>query len=92
MCYKVPMTLTLTPEQQAWLQAYVARGDFPSVEDAARQLIDERLAERSAEEGDDLSWAKPYVDEALAAVARGDVMTLDEHKRRNAGRLAAMKD
>jgi antitoxin ParD1/3/4 len=86
------MTITLTPEQQAWLQAYVARGDFPSIEDAARQLIDERLAERSAEEQDDLSWAKPYVDEALAAVARGGVMTLDEHKLRNAARLAAMKD
>jgi antitoxin ParD1/3/4 len=85
------MTITLTAEQQVWLEAYVARGDFPSIEDAARQLLDERLAERAAEEEDDLSWAKPYVDEALAAVARGEVMTLDEHKRRNAARLAALK-
>jgi antitoxin ParD1/3/4 len=85
------MTITLTAEQQAWLEAYVARGDFPSIEDAARQLIDGRLAERAAEEEDDLSWAKPYVDEALAAVARGDVMTLKEHKRRIAAQLAALK-
>jgi antitoxin ParD1/3/4 len=85
------MTITLTAEQQARLEAYVARGDFPSVEDAARQLIEERLTERAIEEEDDLAWAKPYVDEALAAVARGDVMTLEEHKRRTAALLAALK-
>jgi antitoxin ParD1/3/4 len=85
------MTITLTPEQQARLEAYVARGDFPSIEDAARQLIEERLLERAIEEEDDLSWAKPYIDEALAAVARGDVMTLEEHKRRTAALLATLK-
>ncbi len=85
------MTITLTAEQEAWLKAHVASGDFASVEEAARQLIDERIAERAAEEGDDLAWAKPYVDEARAAVARGDVVTLDEHKSRNAARLAAIR-
>jgi antitoxin ParD1/3/4 len=85
------MTITLTPEQQALLSNYVARGDFSSIEEAARQLIDERIAERAAEESDDLAWAKPFVDEARAAVARGDVLTLDEHKARNAARLAAVK-
>jgi antitoxin ParD1/3/4 len=44
--------------------ARVASGDFSSVEEAARQLLDERIAERMAEENDDLAWAKPYVDEA----------------------------
>ena len=85
------MTITLTPEQQALLSNYVARGDFPSIEEAARQLIDERIAERAVEEGDDLAWARPYVDEARAAVARGDVLTLDEHKARNAARVAGVK-
>jgi antitoxin ParD1/3/4 len=85
------MTITLTPEQQARLEAYVARGDFPSIEDAARQLIEERLNERAIEEGDDLAWAKPYVDEALAEIARGEGISLEEHKRRNASRLAALK-
>jgi antitoxin ParD1/3/4 len=85
------MTITLTPEQEALLSTLIARGDFSSIEEAARQLIDERIAERAAEEGDDLAWAKPYVDEARAAVARGDVLTLDEHKARNAARLAAIK-
>jgi len=85
------MTITLTPEQQARLEAYVARGDFPSIEDAARQLIDERLLERAIEEEDDLSWAKPYVDEARAEIARGEGISLEEHKRRIAARLAALK-
>jgi antitoxin ParD1/3/4 len=83
------MTITLTPEQQEWLEAHVATGDFASVEDAARQLIDERIAEREIE-NDDMAWAKPYVDEALAQVERGEVITLEEHEARNDARLAAM--
>lgn len=85
------MTITLTPEQQARLEAYVARGEFPSIEDAARQLIDERLNERAIEEEDDLSWAKPYIEEARAQIARGEGISLEEHKRRIAARLAALK-
>jgi antitoxin ParD1/3/4 len=85
------MTITLTPEQQALLSNYVARGDFSSIEEAARQLIDERIAERAAEEGDDMAWAKPFIDEARAAVARGDVLSLDAHKALNDARLAAIK-
>ena len=85
------MTISLTPEQQAWIAAHVARGDFSSIDDAVRQLIDERIAERSAQESDDLAWAKPYVDEALAEVERGEFLTLDEHRARNAARLVALK-
>jgi antitoxin ParD1/3/4 len=84
------MTITLTPEQLAWIDAHVAQGDFPSVEAAARQLIDERIAERAIED-DDLAWAKPLVDEALAQVERGEVMTLEEHKARIDTLLASMK-
>ena len=84
------MTITLTPEQLAWIAAHVARGDFPSPEEAVRQLIDERIAERSIAE-DDLIWAKPLVDKAIEEAERGDVMSLEEHKARNAARLAAMR-
>lgn len=31
---------------------------------------------------DDLAWAKPYIDEAIAEVERGEVLTHEEH---NAG-------
>ncbi len=84
------MSITLTPEQEAWLQSHVASGAFTSIESAARQLIDERIAERELEE-DDLAWAKPLVDEGLAALERGEFMSLEEHKARNAARLAALK-
>ena len=85
------MLVSLTPGQQAWLDAHVARGDFASVEDAARRLIDERIAERAAEEKDDLAWAMPDVNQALADVACGDVLSRDEHRTRNAARLTAFK-
>jgi antitoxin ParD1/3/4 len=85
------MTVTLHPDQEEWLKTRVASGDFVSVEEAARQLIDERIAEREAEESDQMEWAKPYVDEALAEVERGDVITLEEHEARNEARLAAMR-
>jgi len=39
------MLITLTPEQEAWLKTRVATGDVASVEEAARRVIDERIAE-----------------------------------------------
>jgi antitoxin ParD1/3/4 len=81
------MTITLIPEHEAWLRDHVARGDFESADDAIRRLIDACIAE----EGDDLLWAKPLVDEALQAVSRGEIITLDEHRARNATRLARLK-
>jgi len=86
------MSITLTPEQEIWIKAHVATGAFASVEEAVRQLIDDRIAELAGEEGsepDDMAWAKPLVDEARADIARGDVLTLEEHRARNAARLAA---
>lgn len=85
------MTISLTPQQQAWLAAQVERGAFASIDEAARQLIDERIAERMAEESDDLAWARPYVDEARADIARGNVLTRDEHEARMDALLTSMK-
>ena len=87
------MSITLTPEQETWIEARVASGDFASVEEAARQLIDDSIAEFArddGEEADDLAWAKPLVDEARSDISRGDVLTLEEHRARNAARLAAL--
>lgn len=81
------MNIRLPPAQQAWLEARVADGEFASVEDAVQRMI----AERMALEGDDLAWAKPYVDEAREAVARGEVFTLEEHEARMNERLKALK-
>ena len=85
------MPITLTPEQEAWIKAHVATGDFASVEEAARQLIDDRIAELAHDEHDDMAWAKPLVDEGLTAFKGGDFITLEEHRARNAARRAARK-
>ena len=85
------MTITLHADQEAELKSRVASGDFASVEEAARRLIDEALVERTLEENGDMAWAKPHVDEALSEVERGEVITLEEHEARNDARLAAMK-
>ena len=83
------MPIVLTPEQLAWITAHMEAGEFASVDDAVRQLVDERIAERIVEEADDLAWAKPYVDEALEDVAQGRVMTREEYEARIRAMLAA---
>jgi antitoxin ParD1/3/4 len=85
------MEISLTPDQQAWIKARVASGDYASIEEGVRQLLDERITELSLQE-DDLAWAKPYVDEALAEVARGEVVTREEHRARIAALLDSFKD
>jgi antitoxin ParD1/3/4 len=42
-------------------------------------------------EADDMAWAKPCVDDAREAVARGEVFTLEEHEARMNERLKALK-
>lgn len=86
------MTITLTPEQQSWLENQVAAGRFPSVEDAVRMAVADLKAAESAETDHDLAWAKPYVDEAREAVARGEFMTLDEYRARMTKRLEGLGD
>ena len=73
------MTITLTPEQQAWIDAHVARGDYSSAEAAVRSLVDAAIADLGLVD-DDFAWAKPLVDEALAEVERGEVVSLEEHE------------
>jgi len=84
------MLISLTPDQEAWIQSHVATGDFSSIEEAARHLIDERIAERELED-DDLAWAKPFVDQAREAVARGEFVTLDQHRAHMAAVLDTLK-
>jgi antitoxin ParD1/3/4 len=68
------MTITLHPSQQKWLEEQVAAGRFASVEDAVAVAIAELMEAQS----DDFAWAKPYVDEARDAVARGEAISVDD--------------
>ncbi len=85
------MTISLPPKQLEWLALQVARGEFRSIDAAIVQLLDERIAERSLQD-DELGWAKPYIDEALAAVACGAVMSAEAHADRMNRLLASLKD
>jgi hypothetical protein len=69
------MPIALRPEQEARLKAHVETGDFALVEEAVlRQPDDGRVDELEVDRQDDLAWAEPYVDEARAAIARGNVI------------------
>jgi hypothetical protein len=77
--------ITLTPEQQHWLEAEVAAGRLPSVEDAVRMAV----ADFKAINTDDLRWAKPYVDEARESVKRGEGVSGEEFLKKLDDRLNA---
>jgi len=47
------MNVVLPPEQEQWLNARIAEGEFTSPEAAVRQMI----AERMALDADDFAWA-----------------------------------
>ena len=70
------MTITLTPEQQERLEAAVAAGQFASVEEAVRFAVD-HLVLADAARGD-LSWVKPYLDEARSSIARGETISPED--------------
>jgi Arc/MetJ-type ribon-helix-helix transcriptional regulator len=81
------MTITLTPEQQKWLEAEVAAGRLKSVEEAVRTVVDLMLMPIDTT---DLSWAKPYLDVARAQIERGEFVTHAEFKREIANRIKSL--
>lgn len=81
------MTITLPREQQEWLEAQVAAGNYDSVEQAVASIV----AEHMQLDIDDLSWAKPLVDEGLESLAQGGAITLEEHRRRIEEKLASLR-
>lgn len=81
------MNITLPPEQQKWLEAEVAAGRFQSIEDAVAAAVAELMSIRD----DDLAWARPYVEQARASVARGDVMSGEEFYKRLEAKLDALR-
>jgi len=62
-------------------------GHFPSIEDAIRVAVADMKAATTA----DLSWVKPYLEEARSAAARGETVALAEHRVRMAQRLGVLK-
>jgi Arc/MetJ-type ribon-helix-helix transcriptional regulator len=75
------MNITLTGEQESALSSLVAAGDYPSIEEAARALLDERLSLNELEESDP-EVTRGLLAEAEADIEAGAVMTLEEHRTR----------
>ena len=68
------MRISLTPAQQKWLEAEVAAGRYASVEEAVRIAVDALMPP----EVRDLSWTKPYLDEARESLARVEGVAPEE--------------
>jgi antitoxin ParD1/3/4 len=85
--YTHAMNIKLPGNQQKWLEGQVAAGKFRSVDDAVAIAV----ADLMGIGDDDLAWAKPYVDEARAAVARGEAVSLEDAVADIDAHLAALK-
>lgn len=83
------MTITLAPEQQKRLEAAVAAGQFASVEEAVRWAVDHIVL--TADELDDLSWARPFLDEARQSIARGESVSLSDFNAHVEKRIAKLR-
>ena len=81
------MNIRLPADQQKWLEEQVAAGRFGSVDDAVALAV----ADLMAVDNDDLAWAKPGVEEARAAAARGEVLSLEEAVADIDAHLASLK-
>ena len=69
------MTISLTSEQQRFLEAQVASGAFASVEVAVQLAVAELMM--SLRHGD-LASARPMVDAARASIAHGEGLTVKQ--------------
>ena len=77
------VTMTLSAAQQRWLEAEVAAGRYASIEAAVQFAIENLLPGNL----DELDWAAPYLDEARAGAASGEVRPIDEVRRQLAKRI-----
>ena len=68
------MTITLKAEHESQLMALVAAGAYDSLEDALASAIEHLTVDTD----DDLAWAKPLVDQAIAQLERGERHSHDD--------------
>jgi antitoxin ParD1/3/4 len=81
------MNVKLPPEQQKWLEAEVAAGRFASIDEALAVAVADLMSIHE----DDLAWAMPYVDQARACIARGDVLSGAEYFKRLGAKLESLR-
>ncbi len=72
------MTITLSPDQLAWIEARIARGEYGGLDEAVHDLLAAGIEAHGETGDDDMAWAKPLVDEALAELERGEFIRVDD--------------
>ena len=87
MCYTFLVTITLVPDQCQWLEAQVAAGHFPSIDEAVQAAV----AEMMALAAEDFESARPYIEEADASLARGEGIPGAQFLERLDRRLNALR-
>ena len=65
------MTVQIPARHERWLREQVAAGRFSSLEEA----LDAAVARLRADDDIDDAWARPLVEDALAALDRGEGKT-----------------
>lgn len=85
------MNIRLKPDTEEWLKAQVAEGRYESVEDAVEMLVVDAKLNQAILDNQDWSWAKPYIDEGLAALEAGDVFPAEEVYARLRARFSRPK-
>lgn len=80
------MTITQTPEEEAWIAEAVMHGEFASKEEAVRAILAHGIAGLEAQSIEDdpeqVEILKEMLAEAQAEVERGNFVTLQEHNAR----------
>lgn len=82
------MNIKLPSDQQKWLEEQIEAGRFASLDEAIAAAVDDL---RVSQINEDLSWAKPYVDEALEQVRRGEVMSGEDYMMRLQNKLRRLR-
>jgi len=82
------MNIRVRPETAKWLEAEVAKGRFASLEEAIEALVLEHQTSALDVALDDHLWAKPHIEEALAALEPGEGAPLEDVARRLKDRIA----
>lgn len=81
------MNIRLKPDTEAWLKSQVEEGHYNSIEEAVEVLVAEERLNQEALDKADLSWAKPYIEEALADLEAGRVYPAEQVHAELLGRL-----
>jgi antitoxin ParD1/3/4 len=78
------LTMQLPPDVQDWIDRQVKAGAFKTPAEAIAFAV-----RQVAPVEDDLSWAKPLVDEALAEIERGEGVPRSEAMKQVRAHIAA---